>query len=360
MIEHLYVHIPFCNHICFYCDFFKIKKNKEEMVTEYLVTLTAEVAGLDLSKFNLKTIYLGGGTPNSLSDQQLTQLLTILQCFDQTNLEEYSIELNPENITNTQLVILKQYNVNRLSIGVQTFDDKLLKKINRHHNVKDVIDNYHLARKIGFDNISFDLIYNLFDQNQTHIIHDLAVVRELQPDHLSWYSLILKENSYWGKTKTKLPDYDIEFDEIVNTELQKIGYERYEISNYTLNKKYALHNLAYWTNKSFWPLGPGAVGFLNDPKYLLVENSRKYCDWTQQTAQISQTDYYFQILMMGLRLTGGINLTTVKDANEAYQYYLPKISAEISHNRLEVVDNHLRCTPQGYNLLNDILINLLE
>ncbi|WP_424526920.1 radical SAM family heme chaperone HemW [Spiroplasma endosymbiont of Glossina fuscipes fuscipes] len=359
MIEHLYVHIPFCDHICFYCDFFKIKKSRDEMVNEYLLSLEQEISQSQ-PPFKLKTIYLGGGTPNSLDDKQLEKLLQLLQKNDQTAVVEYTTELNPEKITKSQLQLLKNYHVNRLSIGVQTFNDQLLKKINRHHSVADVVASYNLARDEGFDNISFDLIYNLFDQTTDDIQQDLIMVKQLQPDHISWYSLILKENSYWGKTKVKLPDYDIAFDEIINAALNKMGYVRYEISNYTNNNKKSQHNLGYWTNKSFWLFGPGAAGFINEDGHYLLENTRKYANWTQQKTEILLADYYFQILMMGLRVLEGINLATVKDAQAAITYYETKIADEVAKNNLVFENNHLRCTKQGLNILNDILVNIME
>ncbi|WP_425380386.1 radical SAM family heme chaperone HemW [Spiroplasma endosymbiont of Stenodema calcarata] len=359
MIEHLYVHIPFCDHICFYCDFFKIKKSRAEMVDEFLLSLEQEILQSQ-PQMQLKTIYLGGGTPNSLDDQQLAKLLQLLQKVDQTAMIEYTIELNPEKITQSQLQLLKKYHINRLSIGVQTFNDQLLKKINRHHSVTDVINSYYLARNEGFNNISFDLIYNLFDQTTSDIQEDLRMVEELQPNHISWYSLILKENSYWGKTKIKLPDYDIAFDEIINGALQKMGYVRYEISNYTNSNKKSQHNLGYWTNKSFWLFGPGATGFINNDGYYLLENSRKYANWTQKKTEILLADYYFQILMMGLRILDGIDLTTVKDAQQAIAYYEEKITSEVAKNNLVFDNNHLRCTRDGLNILNDILINIME
>ncbi|WP_368487212.1 radical SAM family heme chaperone HemW [Spiroplasma sp. DGKH1] len=362
-IKHLYVHIPFCDHICFYCDFFKIKKSQDLMVDEYLTSLASEFERIKPQLTGLTTIYLGGGTPNSLNNTQLTRLLEILRGINQDNLQEYTIELNPERITKEQLLILQKYHVNRLSIGIQTFNDQLLAKLNRKHTVQQAIDSYYLARELGFDNISFDLMYNLFDQSYQQISNDLAMVNQLQPDHLSWYSLILKENSYWGKTKTKLPDNDLAFDEIINSALVNFGYHRYEISNYSLTPaKQSQHNLCYWTNKSFLPLGPGASGFLNENnQYLLLENTRRYQGWEQKVTAISLPDYYFQILMMGLRLTAGIDLNTVKDAREAYEYYQEKISAEITKGNLVLIDNQfLKCTPQGYNILNDILVNIMD
>ncbi|WP_348736543.1 radical SAM family heme chaperone HemW [Spiroplasma endosymbiont of Ammophila pubescens] len=359
MIEHLYVHIPFCDHICFYCDFFKIKKSRPIMIEEYLTSLAHEIVQ-PYPDFALKTIYLGGGTPNSLDDNQLEQLLQLLQKVVQNPIMEYTIELNPEKITKSQLQLLKKYQINRLSIGVETFNNQLLKKVNRYHNSAAVVNSYYLARQEGFDNISFDLIYNLFDQTQADIEADLLMIKKLQPDHISWYSLILKKNSYWGKTKLKLPEYDIAFDEIINTALTKIDYERYEISNYTNNNKKSQHNLAYWTNKSFWLLGPSAAGFINNDGYYLLQNSRKYANWTQTKTELSVKDYYFQILMMGLRVLNGIDLTKVRDAKAAVDYYQNKIDVEVQKNNLVFDNNHLRCTSQGLNILNDILVNIMD
>ncbi|AHI52707.1 radical SAM family heme chaperone HemW [Spiroplasma culicicola] len=359
-INSLYVHIPFCEHICFYCDFVKvIKPNKEELIDEYLDNLKVELDQYGDQLKAIKSIYIGGGTPSCLNETQTRKMCEILKPYVKEHDFEYSIELNPESITEEKLKIYQEYHLNRLSIGVQTFNNKLLKKIGRIHDNSLAIEKYQLARKVGFDNISIDLMYNLFDQTGKDIYVDLEYISKLKPDHISWYSLIMKEDSIWGKKNLKTPGNDELFDDIVNEGLEKLGYQRYEISNYCLDNKYSRHNMTYWDNSLFAGVGVGAAGFeFKDGFYFTTLNKGNVEKYQKQYTQLSQEDYYFQIIMMSLRTIQGLDLSNPYN-QEIYEFYREKIDAEIKRELLEVKENHLKATPRGLNILNEILVNLL-
>ncbi|AKU80047.1 radical SAM family heme chaperone HemW [Spiroplasma turonicum] len=360
-IKSLYVHIPFCEHICFYCDFVKVKKptKKEELIYEYLDKLELELNSYNDKLDYIQTIYIGGGTPSCLDNEQTIRMCKILDKYTKY-VSEYSIELNPESVTYDKLKIYKKHNINRLSIGVQSFDNELLKKIGRVHDNSKAIEAYKTARKVGFNNISIDLMYNLFDQKPNNIYTDLDYISNLKPDHISWYSLIMKENSVWGKMKLKKPSNDEDFDNIVNNGLKDLDYSRYEISNYSLtsNKK-SIHNLSYWNCDLFAGVGVGASGFefINNNFYL-TNNKGNYLKYNKEYELVSTSDLYFQIMMMGLRLIDGIDIKEGLN-NKAYLYFQKPINDNIKEGLLTIMNNKLMCTARGINILNEILVSFL-
>ncbi|WP_338985485.1 radical SAM family heme chaperone HemW [Spiroplasma endosymbiont of Diplazon laetatorius] len=360
-INSLYVHIPFCEHICFYCDFVKVKKPQDPKVIEkYLDRLKDELDSYGNNLDNIQSIYIGGGTPSCLNEEQTIVMCEMLLKYTQKENFEYSIELNPESVTKEKLEIYKKYNINRISMGVQTFDNDLLKKIGRIHNNSIAINAYKLIREVGFKNVSIDLMYNLYDQTKENIAVDLNYIKELKPDHISWYSLIMKKKSVWGRKNMKVPENDELFDEIVNQGLKDLGYIRYEISNYALGEKNkSYHNMTYWNNSIFAGVGIGATGFEQiEGKYFLTKNEGNILNYTKEFEELTQEDYYFQIIMMGLRLVEGID-TSLEINKEIYTFYKEKINQKIDENLLEIVNNKLRCTERGFNILNEILIDFL-
>ncbi|AHI53698.1 coproporphyrinogen III oxidase [Spiroplasma sabaudiense Ar-1343] len=359
-IESLYVHIPFCDSICFFCDFVKVKKTSDSEVEDYLKKLENEISLNENYLSKIKTIYIGGGTPSCLNIECTIKMLEILKPFT-TKVEEYTIEINPEKVNEEKLKIYLKYGINRLSIGIQTFNNSLLKKIGRIHDNTQAIKVIKMARVLGFKNISIDLIYNLYDQTHEDILTDISFIKDLQPDHISWYSLILKENSIWGKLKNNLPENDEYFDEVINRELAHLRYQRYEVSNYGLNKSVSKHNLSYWTNKQFIGVGVGAAGFLKTNKGpILTKNSGNVLSWNQSTEILSQEDYYLQIIMMGLRLVDGINFENVADGKAAFEFFKTDLEKHLDNGLLELTKTGLKCTKRGYEIMDAILVDLIK
>ncbi len=354
IISHLYIHIPFCNKICTYCDFTRFLKPKASVSVfeSYLNDLKKELKEQE-AKFNfkIKTIYIGGGTPNILDNDNLIKLFEMLKHF---NSEEFTIELNPELINEEQLLIFKKYKINRLSMGVQTFNEKILKTLGREHVNSDVENAFKLANKIGFDNISIDMIYNLPFQNKEDIDKDISFILKLKPDHISWYSLILKEGSILNKKGYQLNKYnDVYFDNLINNHLKKMNYERYEVSSYCVNGKKGIHNLAYWKSCNWIGIGTSSVSCVGNT---IIANSKKI-DYSNSHSYtfLSKEDYYFQILMMGLRLIDGIKLegkTLI-----AFNYFKNKIEPLIKSKKMIIENNFLKVI--DINILNDILIEIL-
>ena len=271
MIKAAYIHIPFCEHICHYCDFNKVFL-KGQPVDEYLDALEKEMKlTLSLSPSNeLKSIFVGGGTPTALNVHQLEKLCNIIR--DQlsfTENVEFTFEANPGDLSSEKLKILYDSGVNRLSFGVQTFNNDLLKKIGRTHEAKDVFHSVDAAKKIGFDNISLDLIYSLPGQTIDDFKQTLDISFSLETTHFSGYSLIIEPKTVFyqlmNKGKLQVPDEDEEaaMYEMLIEQMEKHGYPQYEISNFAKKGYESHHNLTYWNNEPYFGFGAGAHSYLN-------------------------------------------------------------------------------------------------
>lgn len=280
MVDSIYIHIPFCNKKCSYCDFYILTnmKNQYEKYTQYLIK--------EISLYNKNniydTIYFGGGTPSVLSVDQIER---ILNCFKFNDKSEITLEVNPTNVDEEKLRKLKKIGINRLSIGMQSFNDRILSLMNREHNSKDNIEIFKLARKVGFTNISIDLIFAIPSQSLQDLDRDLEMIKILSPDHISIYSLIWEEKSRFSKLlreqKIEKLDEDMEanmYEHVINT-LKSFGYEHYEISSFCKDRKYGRHNMKYWDNKEFIGVGISASSFLENKRY---EKTRKLVEYYRQ------------------------------------------------------------------------------
>ncbi|MFS9090765.1 radical SAM family heme chaperone HemW [Streptococcus australis] len=266
-----YVHIPFCTQICYYCDFSKVFI-KNQPVDAYLEHLIQETRSYEIGK--LRTLYIGGGTPTALSAQQLAYLLTELPKFmDLSEVEEFTIEANPGDLDPDKIAVLKDSQVNRVSLGVQTFDNKMLKKIGRSHQEQDIYDNIRHLKQAGFDNISIDLIYALPGQTMDQVKENVAKAIDLDIPHMSLYSLILENHTVFmnrmrrGKLPLPKEELEAEMFEYIIEELEKAGFEHYEISNFSKPGFESRHNLVYWDNAEYYGLGAGASGYVDGIRY---------------------------------------------------------------------------------------------
>ncbi|MFI3887699.1 radical SAM family heme chaperone HemW [Streptococcus parauberis] len=269
--ESAYVHIPFCTQICYYCDFSKVFI-KNQPVDDYLRALIAEFRSFGIKK--LRTIYIGGGTPTSITAQQLDYLLTeLVKDLDLPYLEEFTIEANPGDLTPDKIEVMKKSAVNRVSLGVQTFNDKHLKQIGRSHNEAQIYSTIDSLKEAGFHNISIDLIYALPGQTLDQVKENVAKALALDIPHLSLYSLILEHHTIFmnkmRRGKLNLPTEDLEaemFTYIIN-EMEANGFEHYEISNFGKPGFFSQHNLMYWNNDEYYGCGAGASGYLDGVRY---------------------------------------------------------------------------------------------
>lgn len=359
----LYIHIPFCQQICAYCDFCKVFYN-EKQVDDYLAVLKSELQSLNINE-PLKTVYIGGGTPSSLNDEQLEWLMDIIKPYLSEATKEVTIEVNPESIDYYKLDILKRGGITRLSIGVETFNDQLLKGINRQHNRSQVERIIRYAKQLKFENISIDLMYGLPNQTIENIQEDLEIVETLQLQHVSYYSLILEDHTVLKNQNYQPLDEDNEakINQLIDDTLEKFGYRKYEISNYAKNGYESLHNLAYWQYDNYYGVGLGASGKIDD---YIIEHSRNLNAYLRRqdiTSKIdnSKAETMFNHLMMSLRLVKGLDLKEfeARYGLKVIDIYSEAIKKHLALNTLVIDNGYLRCTKESIKFLNTILVDFI-
>lgn len=350
-----YVHIPFCDAICSYCDFCRVVSNGK-VKKEWLERIVDEIKSHDVS--NLSTLYFGGGTPSSLS---VDEFKTIAKCFDKA--DEWTVECNPESLDEEKIKVFKESGVNRISLGVQTFNDELLKVINRKHTKEDIFNVIDLLKKHGLDNISIDLIYGLPHQTLEDVVSDIDTFLSLDLKHLSIYSLQIEENSVFGKTGVKSCDEELEADmyEMICEKLDVAGYIHYEISSFCKENYHSRHNLAYWQDEDFIGIGCGASGRKDGIRYDNTKSLSKYIKDGSSPIMIEETleERAFDSIMMSLRTTFGLN---IDKWNKRYNLdFISRYSdiLEKYKNVLIIENGILKPTLKGMEILNTILVDFL-
>ena len=318
-----YVHIPFCTQICYYCDFSKVFI-KNQPVDSYLEHLLEEFQSYDIKK--LRTLYIGGGTPTALSASQLEVLLKgLTENLDLSVLEELTIEANPGDLDAEKIAVLKNSAVNRVSLGVQTFDDKMLKKIGRSHLEKDIYENIDRLKLAGFDNISIDLIYALPGQTMEQVKENVAKAIGLDIPHMSLYSLILENHTVFmnrmrrGKLPLPKEELEAEMFEYIIAELERAGFEHYEISNFSKHGFESRHNLMYWDNAEYYGIGAGASGYVNGIRYKNHGPIRHYLSAVEEgnaritEEHLSQKEQMEEEMFLGLRKKSGVSMARFEE-----------------------------------------------
>jgi putative oxygen-independent coproporphyrinogen III oxidase len=358
----LYVHIPYCDHICHYCDFTKMLTNRQQTLV-YVHEVLKEIASY--GKHLYQTIFFGGGTPTALNDEELTMLCQGVAQFAAPG-AEWSVECNVESTTPEKLTLMKRAGVNRLSFGVQTFKVDALRSLNRHHNQREIISTIQEAKRQGFNRINVDLIYDLPKVNDDDLTDDLNKFLTLDVDHIATYALTIHPNTVFGIQKLKPVSDDVSrrhYETIYHTLLAH-GYERYEVSNFAKNKDYARHNLTYWRNEEYIGCGLGASGYLHGVRYTNTKNMTKYLQGVRRDQEeiIDLKMKRFEFLMLNLRLNDGFSLTNFRD--ECHQdfelTYEKNIPALIEKKLLTISDNRVRLTFEGMILLDYVLLKLTK
>ena len=354
-----YVHIPFCTQICYYCDFSKVFI-KNQPVDSYLEHLLEEFRFYDIQK--LRTLYIGGGTPTALSASQLEVLLKgLTKNLDLSVLEELTIEANPGDLDADKIAVLKNSAVNRVSLGVQTFDNKMLKKIGRSHLEKDIYENIDRLKLAGFDNISIDLIYALPGQTMEQVKENVAKAIGLDIPHMSLYSLILENHTVFmnrmRRGKLPLPKEEVEAEmfEYIITELEKSGFEHYEISNFSKPGFESRHNLMYWDNAEYYGIGAGASGYVNGVRYKNHGPIRHYLKAVEEgNARITEEHLTLQEQMeeemfLGLRKKSGVSMTRFEEkfATSFDELYGQVVRDLCDQGLLQVEGKQIRMTKKG-------------
>ena len=354
-----YVHIPFCTQICYYCDFSKVFI-KNQPVDSYLEHLIEEYDSYDIKK--LRTLYIGGGTPTALSARQLAFLLEKLtDKLDLSYLEELTIEANPGDLDQEKIAVLKDSPVNRVSLGVQTFNDRMLKQIGRSHSERDIYENIANLKKAGFDNISIDLIYALPKQTMEDVKINVAKAIALDIPHMSLYSLILENHTVFmnrmRRGKLPLPKEDLEaemFDYII-AELEKAGFEHYEISNFSKPGFESRHNLMYWDNAEYYGIGAGASGYVDGVRYKNHGPIRHYLQAVEagnprvQEEVLTLNEKMEEEMFLGLRKKSGVSKKRFEEKfGLSFEDQYGAVVAKLTEQGLLVPDRDIvRMTKQG-------------
>jgi oxygen-independent coproporphyrinogen-3 oxidase len=379
----LYLHIPFCTAKCGYCDF-NSYAGHEHMIPSYAGTLVKD-AGLwrdAVRGRTVETVFFGGGTPSLNPPEEMRQILDGMRAtFTIADDAEIALEANPGSLSEDYLRALRDIGFNRLSIGVQSFDDEELVALDRIHTAQDACDAYAAARAAGFDNVNLDLIYGLPEQPLKAWHRNLDQAIALAPEHLSLYALTIEEGTPLardvarGRVAAPDPDMQAEHYEWTQDRLAGAGYEHYEISNWARPGRQCRHNLVYWQNREYLGLGAGAHSFLNGVRFStallpnryaeLVDESAAAADGTMRhvvgaedvTPELAMAD----TMILGLRLVDGIDTRDFlrRHGRDLRDVYGPVLDEFAGYGLLEIADTHLRLTRRGRLLSNELFQRLL-
>lgn len=357
----VYIHIPFCNSICSYCDFCKFLNN-DIWASNYLTYLKKEIDKY-YEKDMVKTLYIGGGTPSCLSYDNLIKLFKIIRVFRLSSDYEFTYECNINDLSEEFLIFLKENGVNRLSIGVESFNKYKLKYLNRKHNKKDIFSKIALARKIGFDNINIDIIYALSIEDMSILKSDIKYALKLKVDHISTYSLIIEEHTLLHNKGVKPISEDLDFKmyKYICKTLKRHHYNHYEISNFALDGHESKHNLTYWDNNEYYGFGLGAHGYINNMRYENTRNFNKYLneEYRLNELLISTQEEMENELILGLRKIKGVSISEFEERFGISMFKMFKIEDALDKKDLILDEGFIRINEDKLYISNEILNEIM-
>jgi oxygen-independent coproporphyrinogen-3 oxidase len=306
-----------------------------------------------------KTIYIGGGTPTALSSVQLDTLLSYLDPYT-SKVKEYTIEVNPESLDEEKAEIFKRHHINRISMGIQSSDDEMLKYLNRKHTFNDAKEKIEMLRRYGFDNISGDLMYSLPGQDMKMLDKTIEDILALDLEHISLYSLTIEENSVFGKKGIENLDEDTEADmyERIEERLNQQGYIHYEISNYAKKGYESKHNLSYWKYEDFLGISLGASSKIGEHRYMKTRNFERYFNDTSSKDEdlyLPKEDLEFEHIMMSLRTIYGLD---IEQFNKTYDTdLLARYAKGVANPAMKIENGRLIC--KDLEILNHVLLDFM-
>lgn len=354
-MKSVYIHIPFCSNICSYCDFPKIYYHKK-WINDYLEALNREI-DLRYKGELIETIYIGGGTPSSLEIEELEKLFSIIKKI-KSNYLEFTIECNLDNLTKEKIDLFKRNNINRISIGIESFDKKNLKFLNRNLNNLELIP---YMKKIGIDNINVDLIYALPTESKKTLINDIDKLLELDVPHISTYSLIIEPHTMiYNKKIENIDDFlDLEMYNIICSKLK--AYNHYEISNFSKKGYESKHNLTYWNNEHYYGFGMGASGYIGDIRYTNTKSINEYIkgNYILEEEKLDIKETMENEMILGLRKLEGVNISNFKKKYNKEIKEVFKIDKLIEEGKLLIENDYIKINPKYLYVSNEILINFI-
>lgn len=370
----IYIHIPFCKTRCIYCDFYSTTRS--ELKKRYIRALCQELRMRQdyLEGATIETIYFGGGTPSQLDEEDFRLVFsTIGEVYGLEDTKEITLEANPDDLTEEYVAMLRHLPFNRISMGIQTFDDATLKLLNRRHNATQAIEAVSRCRRAGFENISIDLIYGLPGETDERWERDLEQAVSLNVEHISAYHLTYEEGTriYELLQAHRIREVDEEssvrfFSTLIDT-LGAAGYEHYEISNFCRPGKHSRHNTSYWKGIPYLGCGPSAHSFNTHTREWNVASLEEYMHGIETDRRKFETEYrdratcYNECIMTCIRTRWGVPLKYVeqKFGTEMWQYCMDMATPHLESGKLKIQDNHLCLTREGIFISDGIISDLM-
>jgi oxygen-independent coproporphyrinogen-3 oxidase len=374
----LYVHIPFCFSKCPYCDFFSIVTDNKQLKKNYLSALRQEMEIYSQKNKDIEiiSIYLGGGTPTTLEGIHLREILD--SCYSNFHIKkgmEITVEGNPGTIYDEKIKMLLQAGVNRISLGAQSFNNRILKKIGRIHTKKDIIISYKLAREAGYKNINLDIMFGLPGQSKAEFEQTLDEVVLLKPEHISLYALSVEPGTpleyLVKKGKMKLPSDDFSNELFLRAIdiLGGYGYEHYEISNFALSEKKCFHNQIYWKNQSYLGIGAGASSYIDNKRYQNYRDLNEYVFLLEHgilpiefQEVLSWKERMVETIILGLRMMEGLSKSDflIKFNVPVEKIFFKPLQILIKQGLLEENETSYFLTTKGISLANNVFMEFID
>ena len=370
----IYIHIPFCKRRCIYCDFYSTTESEQQPTYVHALCQELNLRKDYLEGEEIETIYLGGGTPSQLSHEELEAIfLTINNIYKVKEDAEITLEANPDDLTPEYVSMLRTLPINRISMGIQTFQEETLKRLHRRHTAQQAIEAFRRCREAGFHNISIDLMYGLPGETLDTWKEDLRQAIALHPEHISAYHLIYEEGTVLWKLREEQQveeadeDLSLTFFKTLIDELTRAGYQHYEISNFCLPELHSRHNSSYWTGKKYLGCGPSAHSFNGHSRQWNVASLRSYIEGIEQGQpdyEIEELDLhtrYNDYVITSIRTCWGMSLSHLRTTygEELYRYCLRMAESHLRQGVLEIREDVLRLTPSGIFISDGIMSDLL-
>ena len=359
----IYIHIPYCKSKCNYCDFISFA-DKEDTIKKYIETVLKEIDECNFSGFNIGTIYIGGGTPSFIDSKYIIKLVNkIKEKFIVSQNAEITIEINPGTITKEKLLDYKKAGINRISIGLQSTDNEILKKIGRIHTYEEFLENYELARSLGFNNINIDLMLALPEENEGSIAMQISEIINLQPEHISVYSLILEDNTPLkemvesGNIVLPTDDEERKMYWKVKELLEENDYIHYEISNYSKKGYQSKHNMDCWNQNEYLGFGVAAHSYYNKVRFsnpLIIEEYIQNYKNKKIEEEQTKEEQAKEFMMLGLRKIEGVSISSFErkfQINPLF-YFRFEISKLVDEGLVEIDLDSIKLTSKGLDLAN--------
>ena len=362
MIKNCYIHIPFCDKICSYCDFCKMYKI-DKFVDTYLDALEREIKSIYKGEV-LETIYIGGGTPSSLNIKQLKRLFNILSILKRSSDCEYTIENNFENTDKEKLELYKSHGINRLSFGIETTNKESLKLLERDIDLDRINNTIKICRELGFNNINVDLMYALPNESIKDLEKDLEYIYSLDVEHISTYSLIIEDHTKLSieGTKNISEDLDYEMYKYICESMKNNGYRHYEISNFSKDGYSSKHNLCYWDNNCYYGFGLGASSYIDNMRITNTRSLDNYSKdrYVKEVEYLKDEDKMEYEVILNLRKSDGIDLDVFKSKYNKELIEVYNYSDLIMFGVLKQENKHLYIPEDKWYISNSIIVDVLE